>query len=196
MLKCFQVFGFNNIYGHFLAATFNFTTFHPGFKDYIIFFTACMVSIITLHIMEVGSLLPKTSSTFMFIITWKHCNYSIGLTEPKNVFTKPICWVAIIILSFILTDRLSGWPILFSNKHISSWLGLQASFLYCLMLLCSVTYLLPAAACIMFLPKLTFVLLYALFPSPLQRKWWFTVCSSWLQFELRGTLHAIVCLEC
>ena len=118
----------------------------------------------------------------MFIITWKHCNYSIGLTEPKNVFTKPICWVAIIILSFILTDRLSGWPILFSNKHISSWLGLQASFLYCLMLLCSVTYLLPAAACIMFLPKLTFVLLYALFPSLLQRKWWFTVCSSvWVE---------------
>ena len=58
----------------------------------------------------------------MFIITWKHCNYSIGLTEPKNVFTKPICWVAIINKSYIelYTDWQIEWltNFIFKQTHL------------------------------------------------------------------------------
>jgi len=56
----------------------------------------------------------------------------------------------------------------------------MAWFLYCLMLLHSKMCLFAnrssSSAHIMALPKLTFVILYSLFLSPLMRRWWFVVC--------------------
>ena len=51
--------------------------------------------------------------------------------------------------------------------------------------MCLFTNRSSSSGCIMVLPQLTFVLLWAPFLSPLQCRWRFVVCALWLQCETR-----------
>ena len=94
-----------------------------------------------------------------------------------------------------LTDWLNFYP----DKHNS--IMAIAQFIHCSKShppdLCLFTNRSSSNACIMILPKLTFVLLCALFLSSLPCRWQFVVRPLWIQYISVGLAsHIILCLEC
>ena len=91
-----------------------------------------------------------------------------------------------------------------SLQFFSDWAWNDPGLIsYCSMLLCPKMCLFANHssfnACIMVLPKLTFVFLCSPFFSLLLHRWRFAVDTVWLLFETqasRGSFYAILCLEC